>query len=110
MFAPLSSTSKAFHRKLKTIKGSHRSAALAMRVANSFSWNTAGGGDTEPFLTIPGCSTWVRDNGRSSGLPVERKGTQQELALEKEAGSRGLSYCLDFISKDIRGTHHVTVL
>lgn len=45
-----------------------------------------------------------------SGLPVERKGTQQELALEKEAGSRGLSYCLDFISKDIRGMHHMTVL
>ena len=45
-----------------------------------------------------------------SGLPVERKGTQQELALEKEAGRRGLSYCLDFISKDSRGMYRVTVL
>lgn len=45
-----------------------------------------------------------------SGLPVERKGTPQELGLEREAGSRGLSYCLDVISKNIRGMHHVTVL
>lgn len=31
----------------------------------------------------------------TSGLPVERKRAQQGLALEKEAGIRGLSYCLE---------------